>query len=79
MAMHVLRKVAPEENCYRHYRVSEQKLLFGGYDLILEWGRIGASTRVLLLPCKTLEEMDSKREAVLKLRHKHGYVSVIKK
>src|ERR1017187_474674 len=29
-----LRKVVPKENCYRRYKLSEQKLLFGGYDLV---------------------------------------------
>lgn len=45
MATVELRKVVTTDNCYRRYKVSEQKTFFGGYDLILEWGRIGNSSR----------------------------------
>ena len=74
MATVELRKVVPKENCYRRYKVSEQKLLFGGYDLILEWGRIGTSSRLKVETCRSVEELGKKREEVLGKRRRHGYV-----
>jgi len=75
MATVEMRKVVPRENCYRRYKVSEQKLLFGGYDLILEWGRIGTSSRLKVETCGSVEELGRKREEVLGKRRKHGYVT----
>jgi len=74
MATVELRKVVPKENCYRRYKVSEQKLLFGGYDLILEWGRIGTSSRLKVETYRSVEELGKKREEVLGKRRRHGYV-----
>ena len=74
MATVELRKVVPRENCYRRYKVSEQKLLFGGYDLILEWGRIGTSSLLQVETCGSVEELGKKREEVLGKRRRHGYV-----
>jgi predicted DNA-binding WGR domain protein len=78
MATVELRKVVPEQNCYRRYKVSEQKLLFGGYDLILEWGRIGTSSRLKVETCRSVEEIRKKREEVLGKRRRHGYVVSVK-
>ena len=36
-----LRKVAPDRNQYRFYRMFIQRGLFGGYAVCREWGRIG--------------------------------------
>ena len=74
MATVELRKVVPKENCYRRYKVSEQKLLFGGYDLILEWGRIGTSSRLKVETCVSVEELRRRREEVLGKRRRHGYM-----
>jgi len=68
-----LRKVVPNENCYRRYRISQQKLLFGGFDLVLEWGRIGSATRSKSESCSSLEVLERKRKAILEKRFKHGY------
>lgn len=68
-----LLKVIPAENCYRRYRVSERALLCGGFELILEWGRIGARTRIKSQVFQTLAELHARRREVLAIRMRHGY------
>ena len=41
-----LRRVDPDRNMARFYRMVLQPNLFGGVDLVREWGRIGSSGRV---------------------------------
>jgi predicted DNA-binding WGR domain protein len=73
-----LLKVVPAENCYRRYRVSERALLCGGFELILEWGRIGARTRLKSQVFQTLAELQARREEVLAIRMRHGYSQLTK-
>jgi predicted DNA-binding WGR domain protein len=40
-----LRSVDRERNRFRVYRMWLQPTLFGGTDLVIEWGRIGARLR----------------------------------
>lgn len=40
-----LRSVDREKNRFRVYRMWLQPTLFGGVDLVIEWGRIGARPR----------------------------------
>ena len=37
----ILRRVDPERNMARFYRMQIQPTLFGGFTLVREWGRIG--------------------------------------
>lgn len=39
----VLRKIRPEENMFRFYRMSIVPSLFGDCSLVREWGRIGTA------------------------------------
>lgn len=71
-------KVIPAENCFRRYRVSERALLCGGFELILEWGRIGARTRLKSQVFQTLAELQARRQEVLAVRMKHGYSQLTK-
>ena len=43
-----LRRVDPDRNMARFYRMVLQPNLFGGVDLVREWGRIGSSGRVFV-------------------------------
>lgn len=40
--MHDLRRIVPERNMARFYRLLVQPDLFGGACLVREWGRIGS-------------------------------------
>jgi predicted DNA-binding WGR domain protein len=73
-----LLKVIPAENCYRRYRVSERALLCGGFELILEWGRIGARTRLKSQVFQTMAELQTRRQEVLAIRMRHGYSQLTK-
>ena len=73
-----LLKVIPAENCFRRYRVSERALLCGGFELILEWGRIGARTRLKSQVFQTLAELQTRRQEVLAIRMRHGYSQLTK-
>ena len=42
----ILRRKDPTQNMNRFYRMVIQRNLFGGADLIREWGRIGMSGKV---------------------------------
>jgi predicted DNA-binding WGR domain protein len=66
-------KVVPKANCFRRYKISEQLLLFGGYDLVLEWGRIGATVRCKHETCCSIEELAARREEIIQKRRRHGY------
>jgi predicted DNA-binding WGR domain protein len=66
-------KVVPKENCFRRYKISEQLNLFGGYDLVLEWGRIGATARCKQETCCSIAELATRREEIIQKRRRHGY------
>lgn len=68
-----LRKVAPDRNQYRFYRMFIQRGLFGGYAVCREWGRIGhpGSTREDWCSTKDQAEAMLTQRAAAKLRR--GY------
>lgn len=43
-----MRRVDPDRNMKRFYRMTVQRDLFGGSSLIREWGRIGARGQTLI-------------------------------
>lgn len=43
-----LKRIDPERNMRRFYRMSVQGELFGGASLVREWGRIGFRGRMLI-------------------------------
>lgn len=51
-----LRKVAPDRNQFRFYRMFIQRGLFGGYAVCREWGRIGHPGTTREDWCSTIEE-----------------------
>lgn len=69
-----LRRIDPARNMRRFYRMSIQRDLFGGANLVREWGRIGSRGRSLV------EQHDDEGKAVtalLKLasaKRRRGYV-----
>ncbi|MER3357929.1 MAG: WGR domain-containing protein [Hoeflea sp. D1-CHI-28] len=71
-----LKRVNPSLNMHRFYRMSLQPDLFGGVDLVREWGRIGSRGQCLI------ERHACQDEAVLSMlglettKRKRGYVSV---
>jgi predicted DNA-binding WGR domain protein len=68
-----LRRVDPEKNMRRFYLMSVQRDLFGGAQLVREWGRIGSSGKI-----KTSFHADEGQAvdalaATFKVKSKRGY------
>ncbi len=69
-----LRCVDPAANKARFYVLSVQPTLFGGVDLVCEWGRIGAPGTVRFIPHRdTGQALDTIR-AITAKRKARGYV-----
>ncbi len=63
-----LRSVDRERNRFRVYRMWLQPTLFGGFDLVIEWGRIGARLR------RRSENFTAERwDELVARRRRHGY------
>lgn len=71
-----LRRIAPARNIRRFYRLDITPDLFGGFLLIRQWGRIGASGRVVT------ERFDDEADAVAVMaqhsrrKQRRGYLPV---
>ncbi|WP_417264574.1 WGR domain-containing protein [Celeribacter sp.] len=68
-----LKRIDPDLNMHRFYRMSLQRDLFGRTSLIREWGRIGRRGQMLI---ETHEEETEAREAMVTLertKQKRGY------
>ncbi len=69
-----LRCVDPEANKQRFYVLTVQPTLFGGVDLVCEWGRIGSAGAVRFIPhTDTGQAIDTIRTITAK-RKARGYV-----
>jgi predicted DNA-binding WGR domain protein len=69
-----LRCVDPEANKQRFYVLTVQPTLFGGVDLVCEWGRIGSAGAVHFIPhTDTGQAIDTIRTITAK-RRARGYV-----
>ncbi len=70
-----LRRVAPEDNCRRHYLLAWQYDLAGQLFVVRCWGRIGAPgwQGRLMTPVASAEEATRITRKVLKRRRRHGY------
>ena len=53
MSAVTLRRIEPERNMQRFYRLDVQPDLFGQWSLWREFGRIGSPGRVRIVPCPT--------------------------
>lgn len=71
-------KIQSEEGLYRYYRLALRQNLWGEWELIKSWGRIGQRpTRVVALSAAELEhaEILAAALAVAKARKRHDYFS----
>jgi predicted DNA-binding WGR domain protein len=66
----------PERRMARFYTMHLAPTLFGGWDLVREWGRIGSPGTVRIDPFETLEESErALRRSIEKQKRKRGYLS----
>jgi len=73
MATLEFRRIDPEANCFRRYRLTDRPNLFGGIDLIAEWGRIGWRSRSKVESFETPDALARRRAELLGTRRRRGY------
>jgi predicted DNA-binding WGR domain protein len=73
MSAVVLRRVDPDKNTARFYRLDVQPDLFGGWSFIREWGRIGRPGTVRQTPCPTKAEAFAALEHQRRAKERRGY------
>jgi predicted DNA-binding WGR domain protein len=71
-----LRRVDPDQNMRRFYRLGLQPDLFGGCTLIREWGRIGSGGRMRCDNHPSEGQAVSALIAMAKAKAKRGYASI---
>ena len=69
-----LRRVDPAQNMRRFYSFALQPDLFGGCDLVREWGRIGKAGTVRRDRYSSPAEAQQALEAKRKDKERRGYV-----
>jgi predicted DNA-binding WGR domain protein len=63
-----------EHRMARFYSMHLAPTLFGGWDLVREWGRIGSPGTLRIIPFETLEESARALQRLEKKKRKHGYL-----
>jgi predicted DNA-binding WGR domain protein len=69
-----LTSIDPERRRARHYGVALCPTLFGGYGLLISWGRIGRPPRVRIETFETPAAIGARLTELLTRRRAHGYV-----
>ncbi|WP_081620119.1 WGR domain-containing protein [Thioalkalivibrio sp. ALMg9] len=68
-----LRKVVPDRNQYRFYRMLIQRGLFGGYAVCREWGRIGRPGTTREERCSTADQAEATLTQRAAAKMRRGY------
>jgi len=63
-----------ERRMARFYAMHLAPTLFGGWDLVREWGRIGSPGTLRIIPFETLEESERALRRLEKQKRKRGYL-----
>ena len=63
-----------EHRMARFYTMHLAPTLFGGWDLVREWGRIGSPGTLRVDPFETLEESERALQHIEKQKRKRGYL-----
>lgn len=72
-----LRRVDPERNMARFYRLSMTPSLFGDTCVIREWDRIGSFGRIRIDLYEKPEDALGAKAAIAHAKRRRGYVEVI--
>lgn len=69
-------KLRPEQGIQRYYRLILRQDLWGEWELIREWGRIGRRpSRMVRQPVANADAADGIAQEVAKVRQRRGYES----
>ena len=63
-----------ERRMARFYAMHLAPTLFGGWDLVREWGHIGSPGTLRIDPFETLEESERALRRIEKQKRKRGYL-----
>lgn len=74
--MFYLVKINNEKNQQRFYSLHLAPLLFGGWSLVREWGRLGSGGTVRIDPFPTEQEALDELERIKEAKQKKGYVAL---
>ena len=66
-------RIDPDQNMHRYYCMALHKDLFGGTNLVREWGRIGRGGQVQISNHLSTEEALDALEKVADLKKRRGY------
>lgn len=69
----ILRRVDPDRNMARFYRMQMQPTLFGGVTLIREWGRIGQAGTCRHDQHDTAEAARRALDTLMAAKRRRGY------
>ena len=69
-----LRCIDPSKNKRRFYSLSVQRTLFGEWELVREWGRIGRAGRMRHDPYRSAGEALDALRALARTKSRRGYV-----
>ena len=69
----ILRRVDPERNMARFYRMQIQPTLFGGFTLVREWGRIGQAGTCRHDQHDTAEAARLDLDSLMAAKRRRGY------
>jgi len=72
-SLHLVRR-DPAQRMARFYAMHLAPTLFGGWDLVREWGRIGSPGTLRITPFETLEESERALQRIEKQKRKRGYL-----
>jgi len=72
-----LRRVDPDQNMRRFYRLDLQPDLFGAWCLVREWGRIGQAGRIRSEPYPGESEAAAQLRRLSRRKQGKGYVPVL--
>ncbi len=71
--LHLTRR-DPAHNVARFYRLDVQPDLFGSWQLVRKWGRIGRAGQVCAIPYPTADEASAAFERQCRAKERRGYV-----
>ena len=73
-----LKRIEPDLNVWRYYRMTIQRDLFGRTSLVREWGRIGCQGQVLIDTHEDVDVAASEMKRLASQKLKRGYATVTK-
>jgi predicted DNA-binding WGR domain protein len=71
-----LYRIDAARNMARYYRLDVQPDLFGAWDLVREWGRIGRAGRLRIEPYATAAEAEARLQRQEAVKRGRGYARI---